>query len=230
MVYAIFFTLIGLAILFKGSAIIGAICVIVGVYLINDEISRKKLSRCEIEVSSVDRSEYVIDKIGGFKNIDINLSKYSSDSQLIVLKNKSIIIGYNDFEAKKNINFDSIINVDIRINYGKIESGDKYNRYSRDIIESIFVYIHTNECTEELIFKYSYYRNNEVQIKYNEILNGLNRFKSMIDITLDTNNPGNNYNINYKEKSIPEQVKEYKELLDIGAITESEYENKKMNF
>ena len=49
----------------------------------------------------------------------------------------------------------------------------------------------------------------------------------MIDDTLDTNDLNNKTNINYKEKSIPEQIKEYKELLDIGAITESEYDTKK---
>ena len=80
-----------------------------------------------MELLNIDRSEYIIDTVGGAENIDINLSKYNYDSQLIVLKNKSIIIGDNDFETDKVIDFNSIINVDIRINHGKIESGYKYN-------------------------------------------------------------------------------------------------------
>ncbi|MBS6024199.1 MAG: SHOCT domain-containing protein, partial [Paeniclostridium sordellii] len=34
-------------------------------------------------------------------------------------------------------------------------------------------------------------------------------------------------NININEKSIPQQIKEYKELLDIDAITKEEFEMKK---
>lgn len=49
----------------------------------------------------------------------------------------------------------------------------------------------------------------------------------MLDDTLDINDLDNKSNIDIKEKSIPQQIKEYKELLDIDAITKEEYEAKK---
>jgi hypothetical protein len=78
-----------------------------------------------------------------------------------------------------------------------------------------------------LFFRYSSYDTNLAQRNYNEILKGLNRFKVMLGDTSDKDDLNNKTNIHYKEKSIPEQIKEYKELLDIGAITESEYDTKK---
>ncbi len=53
-----------------------------------------------MKMSNIDRSEYIIDEIGSTENIDINLSKYNYYSQLIVLKDKYIIIGYNNFKTK----------------------------------------------------------------------------------------------------------------------------------
>ena len=178
-------------------------------------------------MSSIDRSECIINEIGGTENIDINLSKYYDENQLIILKDKSIIIGYNNFETKKIINFDSIIKVDTKVNDITVESEGGHTNYHRTLIESIFVYIHTNECTEELIFRYSSYDTNLAQRNYNEILKGLNRFKVMLGYTSDTDDLDNEANINNIEKFIPEQIKKYKELLDMGAITESEYESKK---
>ena len=172
-----------------------------------------------------DRSKYIIDKIGGAENIDIDLSKYDNRNQLIILKNKSILIGYNNFETEKIISFDSIINLDIKVKDIIVESEAGYKNYHRTLIESIFVYIHTHECTEELVFEYLFYKNK--QEKYHEILKGLNRFKVMLEDNNYTDDSDNETNINYKEKSIPEQIKEYKELLDMGAITESEYNAKK---
>jgi hypothetical protein len=185
----------------------------------------KNLSADEKIEFLFDTHKYIVNKFGGAENIDIDLSKYDNRNQLIILKDKSILIGYNNFETEKIINFDSIVNVDIKVKNIIVESEAGYNNYYRNIIESIVVYIHTKECTEELVFEYLFFK--DKQEKYNEILNGLNRFKTMIDDTLDTNDLNNKTNINYKEKSIPEQIKEYKELLDIGAITESEYDTKK---
>lgn len=225
--YGILAILFGLAVVIKVN-MYGSIWIVLGVYIIYSKISTEKSAQSEMDVSSVDRSNYVVDGIGGAENIDINLSKYSYASQLIVLKDKSILIGYNNFETKKIINFDSIINLDIRIN--KAIKGTSYQHttnYNKELIESIIVYIHTNECTEELIFRYSSYETDQAQIKYNEILKGLNRFKAMIDDTLDLDGLGNKSTIDIKEKSIPQQIKEYKELLDIDAITKEEFDKKK---
>lgn len=205
----------------------GLIVIVFGGFLISKHILLKKSSQSEIKNSSVDRSKYIIDRIGGVQNIDINLSKYGDKNQLIILKDKSILIGYNNYETEKIINFDSIINADIRINNIKEESLAGYTHYHKDLIESIFVYIHTKECTEEIIFRYSSYEINEAQVKYNEILKGLNRFKAMLDDRLDIDNLYNKSTIDIKEKSIPQQIKEYKELLDIDAITKDEFEKKK---
>lgn len=205
----------------------GLIVIVFGGFLIFRHILLKKSAQSEIKKSSVDRSKYIIDRIGGVENIDINLSKYGDRNQLIILKDNSILIGYNNYETEKIINFDSIINVDIRINNVKEESLAGYTHYHKDLIESIFVYIHTNECTEEIIFRYSSYEIDEAQVKYNEILKGLNRFKSMLDDMIHTDDLYNKYNIDIKEKSIPQHIKEYKELLDIDAITKEEYEAKK---
>lgn len=225
--YAILAILFGLAVVIKVN-MYGFIWIVLGVYIIYSKISRKKSTQYEMDVSSVDRSKYVIDRIGGAENIDINLSKYSYDSQLIVLKDKSILIGYNNFETEKIVNFNSIINVEIRAN--KAIKGTSYQHttnYNKELIESMIIYIHTNECTEELIFRYSSYETNQAQVKYNEILKGLNRFKAILDDTLDIDNLVNKPNINLKEKSIPQQIKEYKELLDINAITKEEFDKKK---
>lgn len=205
----------------------GLIVIVFGGFLIFRHILLEKSSQSEIKKSSVDRSKYVIDKIGGVENIDINLSKYGDKNQLIILKDKSILIGYNNYETEKIINFDSIINTDIRINNIKEESLAGYTHYHKDLIESIFVYIHTNECTEEIIFRYSSYKIDEAQVKYNEILKGLNRFKAMLDDRLDIDDLHNKSTIDIKEKSIPQQIKEYKELLDIDAITKEEFDKKK---
>lgn len=206
--YGILAILFGLAIVIKVN-IYGSIWIVLGVYIIYSEISTKKSTRSEMDVSSIDRSEYVTNIIGGSKNIDINLSKYSDDSQLIVFKDKSILIGYNNFETEKIIVSDSIINVDIRVN--KAIKGTSYKHttnYNKELIESIFVYIHTNECTEELIFRYSSYEIDEAQVKYNEILKGLNRFKSMLDNMIHTDGLYNKSNIDIKEKYIPLYVEE----------------------
>lgn len=227
LIFGLICLIVGLFVLFKGGFIFGGILVIFGIYLINREVSRRKVFKSEMKMSSIDRSECIINEIGGTENIDINLSKYYDENQLIILKDKSIIIGYNNFETKKIINFDSIIKVDTKVNDITVESEGGHTNYHRTLIESIFVYIHTNECTEELIFRYSSYDTNWAQRNYNEILKGLNRFKVMLGDTLDTDDLDKATNINNIEKSIPEQIKEYKELLDIGAITESEYNTKK---
>ena len=211
----------------RGYIIFGIICIILGIYSINREVSRRKVFKSEMKMSSIDRSECIINEIGGTENIDIDLSKYDDENQLIVLKNRYIVIGYNNFETKKIIDFDSIINVDIKVKDIVVESEAGYTNYHMNLINSITVYIHTNECTEELFFRYSSYDTNLAQRNYNEILKGLNRFKVMLGDTLDTDDLDNETNINNIEKSIPEQIKEYKELLDIGAITESEYDTKK---
>lgn len=147
---------------------------------------------------------------------------------MIVLKDKSILIGYNNFETEKIINFYSIINLDIRIN--KAIKGTSYQHttnYNKELIESIIIYIHTNECTEELIFRYLSYETDQAQVKYSEILKGLNRFKAILDDTLDIGDLENKSNIDIKETSTTQQIKEYKELLDIDAITKEEYDKKK---
>jgi hypothetical protein len=229
LIYSAFCIIFGLMsfIAGRGHIIFGFICTILGIYFINRELSRRKVFKSEMKISSIDRSKCIINEIGGTENIDINLSKYDDENQLIILKNKSIVIGYNNFETKKIIDFDSIINVDIKVKDIVVESEGGYTNYHRNLISSITVYIHTHECTEELFFRYSSYDTNLAQRNYNEILKGLNRFKVMLGDTLDTDDLDKATNINNIEKFIPEQIKKYKELLDMGAITESEYESKK---
>lgn len=234
-ILGIIITVMGLMILIPalisgsaGSIVAGMIFTLMGIYLITSSILDAKKALSEIEESSVDRSESVVDKIGGVNNIDINLSKYGDRSQLIILKDKSIHIGYNKYETEKILNFDSIIRLEIRVN--KATEGTAYQsstNYYKEIIESIIVYIHTTDSTEELIFRYSSYETNQAQEKYNEILKGLNRFKAMLDNTLDIDDLHNKSTIDIKEKSIPQQIKEYKELLDIDAITKEEFDKKK---
>ena len=213
-------SLFGIMLMFRSHSIIvkiiGFILFILGLLFSWGILSVEQDEKEKLAIS--ERRKHIIDKIGGAENIDINLSEYGDRNQLIILKDKSILIGYNNYETDKIINFNSIINVDIRINNIKEESLAGYKHYHRDVIESIIVYIHTNECTEELIFSYPFYENNKYQEKYNEILTGLNRFKAILGDTLNTDT---------KMKSVPLQIKEYKELLDIGAITEEEYEVKK---
>ncbi|CEN30855.1 Uncharacterised protein [[Clostridium] sordellii] len=180
------------------------------------------------EESSIDRSKNILDEIGGDNNIDINLSKYSEESQLIVLKNKTICIGHNNYETRKFIDFKSIIELEINVNNATLGSAyESSNNKVKEIIESIVVYIHTDESTEDLIFRYSSYELEEAQENYMEILKGLKRLKVMLVDNTDTDNLDKTTSINIKEKSIPDQIKEYKELLDIDAITKEEFEMKK---
>ncbi|XTR36947.1 SHOCT domain-containing protein [Paraclostridium tenue] len=186
-----------------------------------------KLGMKEIN-NDIDRSENILDKIGGVDNIDINLSKYGDESQLIVLKNKTVHIGHNNYETEKFIDFDSIIKLEIRINDAKVGTAHQYSENKiEEVIESIVVYIHTAEYTEELVFRYSSYELEDVQIKYNEILKGLKRLKILLGDTHDMDDLDKTTSINVSEKSIPAQIKEYKELLDIDAITKEEFEMKK---
>ncbi|XTR36948.1 hypothetical protein ACQQ2T_10295 [Paraclostridium tenue] len=180
------------------------------------------------EESSIDRSKNILDEIGGNDNIDINLSKYSEESQLIVLKNKTICIGHNNYETKKIIDFDSILKLEICVNNATIGSAyESSNNKVKEIIESIIVYIHTKDSTEDLTFRYSSYELEEAQENYIEILKGLKRLKVLLGDNSDTDDLDKTTSINVSEKSIPEQIKEYKELLDIDAITKEEFEMKK---
>lgn len=227
-------SLFGIILMFRSQSIIvkiiGLILFIVGLIDSFGCLSKKQnktenLPNDNKDVHLDDRSKYIIDKIGGAENIDIDLSKYDDRNQLIILKDKSILIGYNNYETEKIISFDSIINLDIKVKDIIVESEAGYKNYHRTLIESIFVYIHTHECTEELVFEYLFYKNK--QEKYHEILKGLNRFKVMLEDNNYTNDLDKTTNINNIEKFIPEQIKKYKELLDMGAITESEYNAKK---
>lgn len=180
------------------------------------------------EESSIDRSKNILDEIGGSNNIDINLSKYSEESQLIVLKNKTICIGHNNYESKKIIDFNSILKLEICVNNATIGSAyESSNNKVKEIIESIIVYIHTTDSTEDLTFRYSAYDTEEAQENYMEILKGLKRLKVLLGDNSDADDLDKTTNINVIEKSIPEQIKEYKELLDIDAITKEEFEMKK---
>ena len=180
------------------------------------------------EESSIDRSKNILDEIGGSNNIDINLSKYSEESQLIVLKNKIIYIGYNNYETKKVIDFNSIIELEINVNNATVGSAyESSNNKVKEIIESIIVYIHTKDSTEDLTFSYSAYDTEEAQKNYIEILKGLKRLKAILEDNSDLDDLNKSNNININEKSIPQQIKEYKELLDIDAITKEEFEMKK---
>lgn len=210
------------------SKILGCIVVIFGFIYIFGVKWLEEEKNLEIEEASIDRSENILDKIGGVNNIDINLSKYGDESQLIVLKNKTIHIGHNNYETEKVIDFDSIIKLEIRMNSAKVGTAYQYSENKvKEIIESIVIYIHTDEFTEELIYRYSAYDTEEVQIKYNEILKGLKRLKVMLGDNSDTDDFDKTTSINASEKSIPEQIKEYKDLLDIDAITKEEFEMKK---
>lgn len=210
------------------SKIFGCIFIIFGIFSIFGVKGLEEEKKLEIEEASFNRNKNIFDKIGGVNNIDINLSKYGDESQLIVLKNKTIHIGHNNYETEKIIDFDSIIKLEIRINNAKVGTAYQYSENKvKEIIESIAVYIHTTEYTEELIFKYSGYDNEEAQVKYNEILKGLKRLKVMLGDNSDTDDFDKTTCINVNEKSIPEQIKEYKQLLDIDAITKEEFEMKK---
>ncbi|MGL5641778.1 MAG: hypothetical protein ACRDDM_05885 [Paraclostridium sp.] len=150
------------------SKILGCIVIIFGFIYIFGVKWLEEEKNLEIEEASIDRSENILDKIGGVNNIDINLSKYGDESQLIVLKNKTIHIGHNNYETEKVIDFDSIIKLEIRINNAKVGTAYQYSENKvKEIIELIVIYIHTDEFTEELIFRYSAYDTEEVQIKYN---------------------------------------------------------------
>lgn len=220
--------IIGLMVIKSGGILIGLIWIVLPILLIILDIKNNKTNNAEIQKATIDRSNKILDKIGGADNIDINLSKYGDESQLIVLKNKTIHIGYNNYETEKVIDFDSIIKLDIRINNAKVGTAYQYSENKvKEIIESIVVYIHTDEYTEELIFKYSSYELEKAQANYNEILKGLKRLKVILGDNSDIDYLDKTTSINAKEKSIPEQIKEYKELLDINAITKEEFEMKK---
>ena len=226
---AFFFILIGVLLL-KSNPVGGGFLILFGSAFILaciKEAYSDKLGMKEIN-NDMDRSENILDKIGGVDNIDINLSKYGDESQLIVLKNKTIHIGHNNYETEKFIDFDSIIKLEIRINDAKVGTAHQYSENKiEEVIESIVVYIHTAEYTEELVFRYSSYEFEEAQIKYNEILKGLKRLKVLLGDTYDMDDLDKTPSINVSEKSIPAQIKEYKELLDIDAITKEEFEMKK---
>ncbi|MGL5328363.1 MAG: SHOCT domain-containing protein [Peptostreptococcaceae bacterium] len=186
-----------------------------------------KAIRTEFENANIDRSVNIFDKIGGADNIDVNLSKYCSENQLLVLKDDTIHIGYNDYEFEKIISFDDIIKIEIRVNDAQRGTASEYTENTvKKIINSIFVYIHTKEYTEELVFKYSAYDDDQAQVNYNEILKGLQRLKVLIKDT-DEDTLNKESSTNTTKKSIPEQLKEYKELLDMNIITEEEFETKK---
>ena len=227
---AAFFMILGGVLALKINPVGGGFLIILGSSYILICISEAKSDKLEIEQinNDIDRSGNIIDKIGGADNIDINLSKYGDESQLIVLKDKTIHIGHNNYETEKFIDFDSVIKLEIRINNANVGTAYQYSENTvREIIESIVVYIHTAEYTEELVFKYSSYELEDVQIKYNEILKGLKRLKILLGDTYDMDDLDKTTDINVSEKSIPEQIKEYKELLDIDAITKEEFEMKK---
>ncbi|MGL5641777.1 MAG: SHOCT domain-containing protein [Paraclostridium sp.] len=59
------------------------------------------------------------------------------------------------------------------------------------------------------------------------MLKGLKRLKVILGDNSDTDDFDKTTSINTSEKSIPEQIKEYKDLLDIDAITKEEFEMKK---
>ena len=198
---------------------------IFGIWLVKTSDTQEKL---KLEEASTDRSQDILDKIGGVDNIDVNLSKYGDESQLIVLKNKTIHIGHNNYETEKFIDFDSVIKLEIRINNANVGTAHQYSENTvREIIESIVVYIHTAEYTEELVFRYSSCELEEAQVNYNEILKGLKRLKVLLGDTYGMDDLDKTTSINFNEKSIPAQIKEYKELLDIDAITKEEFEMKK---
>lgn len=225
----------GITIIFLGimffvaySKILGCAVILFGIFGIWLVKTSDKQIKLNLEESSTDRSQDILDKIGGVDNIDVNLSKYGDESQLIVLKNKTIHIGHNNYETEKFIDFDSVIKLEIRINNANVGTAYQYSENTvREIIESIVVYIHTAEYTEELVFRYSSYELEEAQVNYNEILKGLKRLKVLLGDTYDMDDLDKTTSINVSEKSIPAQIKEYKELLDIDAITKEEFEMKK---
>lgn len=228
MCVGIFIIFFGVVFFLAYSKILGCIVVLFGILGIFCVKSTEKAERLEIEEASKDRSKNILGKMGEVDNIDINLSKYSNESQLIVLKNKTIHIGHNNYETEKIISFDSIIKLDIQINSAQFGTAYQYSENKvEDIIKSIVVYIHTINYTEELVFKYSAYELEKAQENYNEILKGLKRLKVLLGDTSDSDCLDKITNLNANEKSIPEQIKEYKELLDINAITTEEFEIKK---
>lgn len=228
MLIGIIFLGFGLFIMFKGSIVAGLIFAILGGGKVYCELDDIKLQKLELEEASIDRSKNILDEIGGIDNIEINLSKYCYASQLMVLKNKTIHIGHNNYQNKKTIDFNSIIKLEIRVNNAKYGTAYEHsNNKVKDVIESIIVYIHTNEYTEELVFKYNAYELDEIQLKYNEILKDLKRLKVMLGDMTDTDDSYKENTMSISGKSIPEQLKEYKELLDTDIITEEEFEKVK---
>ena len=61
-------------------------------------------------------------------------------------------------------------------------------------------------------------------IVYKEAYNSAQKVLSLLQIICTSNNKGNEENTDY---SRAEEIKEFKELLDIGAITQEEYDKKK---
>lgn len=221
---------IGGVIFLKTSKIFGIILIVFGFLIMigAEGLKEEAKSKSKNENDDRDRSQDILGEIGGVDNIDINLSKYGDESQLVVLKNKTICLGHDNYETKKIIDFDAIIKLEIRINDVRVGTAHHYSENKiKEIIESIVVYIHTEEYTEELIFKFNEYDKEEIQVKYNEIIKGLNRFKAILGDVSDVGDFSRGSSVRVSEKSIPEQIREYKELLDIDAITKEEFEMKK---
>ena len=68
----------------------GLIIIVFGIFCLGRENDIEETKK----ESSIDRSKDILDEIGGYNNIDINLSKYCDEGQLIVLKIKqSVLVG-----------------------------------------------------------------------------------------------------------------------------------------
>lgn len=180
--------------------------------------------------TKVERGKEIIETLGGTENIDIDLSKYSNEVQLIVLKDKRVCVGRNNYTDKKTIDFESIIKIEMVIDNIKEQvekiASIRDKKYSQEIIRSIKVYIHTNDSTEELVYLYQDFMTQQAQIYFNEIIKGIKRFEVIIDGFTNKNSVENELSI-VKESSSIDQIKELKELLDLDAITHDEFEKKK---
>lgn len=190
-----------------------------------------KETKAENENLRVHRSNSLVNQLGGVENVDIDLSKYNDKAQLVVLKDKKVCIGRNNFSESKIIDFESIINIEIDIENIEEKVEDKYigyrdKRYSQEIVKSVTVYIHTTTFTEELVFSCMNFRSFDAQWDYTEIIKGVKRFKAILDNEINKNDTKSK--VIDEENNALNQIKNLKELLDLNAITQQEFENKKL--
>lgn len=187
--------------LFTGTSIwAGIIIIIVGIFVLSREQDIKE-TKSEIDEN---RDSKVIDNYGGRENISINISKYSKEYQLILLKDNRLLLGKNDFKKIYKFNIEDIKK--FKVNKKTFIEGNTNHRSNskfRENIEYIQVFLYAEKPmqneTHEIKFQYKVYDTEDSQKNYTEILDKLDRIKDVIE--------DKNINVIYHNdnKSIPEK-------------------------